>query len=110
MSVSVLEMGKRLLELRKVLSRDSGEEWTQPRIAQELGLTQNAVHRLEYGGGSIENLGKLLDFYHFKGYNIQWVMVSDNRSIRMYRDDKVSDQELLQTLEKLTKLINHKFS
>ena len=110
MSVSVLEMGKRLLELRKALSRDSGEEWTQPRIAQELGLTQNAIHRLEYGGGSIENLGNLLDFYHLKGYNIQWVMVSDNSSIRMYRDDKVSDQELLQALEKLTQLIHNKFS
>ena len=110
MSMSVLEMGKRLLELRKVLSRDTGEEWTQPRIAQALGLTQNAIHRLEYGGGSIENLLIVLNFYHNKGYNTQWAIADDNRSIRMYREDKSSDQELIQALENLTKIIHNKFA
>jgi len=110
MSVSVLEMGKRLAELRKVLSRDSGEEWTQFRIAQELGLTQSVIHRLECGSGSIENLLILLHLYHIKGYNTQWLITLDNSSVRMYREDKTSDQELMQILEKLNKVLNNKFS
>lgn len=83
------ETGKRLVELRKTLSRDSGEEWTQPRLARKLGLSQNVLHRLEHGSGSIENLGKLIEFYYDKGFNIRWVMAADNRSIRMYREDNV---------------------
>lgn len=110
MSVSVSEMGKRLLELRKALSRDSGEEWTQPRLARELGLSQNVIHRLEHGSGSIENLLILLHFYHIKGYNTEWVITLDNRSVRMYREDKTSDQELMQILVKLNKVLNNKFS
>jgi DNA-directed RNA polymerase specialized sigma subunit len=110
MSVSVLEMGRRLTELRKVLSRDSGQEWTRAGIAQESGLTQSVIHRLEGGSGSIENLLILLHFYHIKGYNTQWVITLDNSSVRMYRADKSSDQELIQTLEKLNTIIKTKFS
>lgn len=47
------------------------------------------------------NLSLLLDFYHKKGYNVQWVMALDNSDIGMYRDDKVPDKELKQALEKL---------
>jgi len=104
------ELGKRLTELRKALSRDSAEDWTQPRLGKELGLTQNAIHRLEHGNGSIVNLSLLVDFYHIKGYNIQWVMALDNSKLRMYRADKAPDQELLQALENLNKIINNKFS
>ena len=106
--MSVVEIGRRLAELRKALSRDTGQEWTQPRIARQLGVSSNMIHRLEYGGGSLENLGKLLDFYHQQGFNIQWVMVSDNTSIGMYRPDSASEQELRQTLEKLNKILNNK--
>ena len=108
--MSPIEIGKRLVEFRKTLTRDSGQEWTQPRIAQELGLSQNAIHRLEHGSGSMENLSLILDFYHNKGYNVQWVMVADNSKIRMYLDDKASDKELLQSLANLTKIIHTKFS
>lgn len=108
--MSPTEIGKRLVEFRKTLTRDTGEEWTQPRIAQELGLSQNAIHRLEHGSGSMENLSRLLDFYHNKGYNVQWVMVSDNSKVRMYLDDKASDQEVMQSLQNLTKIIISKFA
>ena len=104
------ELGNRLLELRKALSRASGEDWTQPKIGQAVGLSQNAIHRLERGTGSIVNLSLILDFYHNKGYNVQWVMALDNHSIPMYREDSSSDQELMQTLEKLNKILNNKFS
>ena len=104
------ELGKRLTELRKALSRDSVEDWTQPRIGKEVGLSQNAIHRLERGNGSIVNLSLLLDFYHKKGYNLQWVMALDNSDLRMYRGEKMADKELKQALENLNKIINHKYS
>jgi hypothetical protein len=75
-----------------------------------LGLTQNAIHRLEHGNGTIPNLSRMLDFYHIKGYSIQWVMASDHSNLSMYRADKAPDQELLQALENLNKIINNKFS
>ena len=104
------ELGKRLTELRKALSRDSVEDWTQPRIGKEVGLSQNAIHRLERGNGSIANLSLLLDFYHKKGYNLQWVMALDNSDLRMYRGEKMADKELKQALENLNKIINNKYS
>jgi len=104
------ELGNRLHELRKALTRDSGEEWTQPKIGQAVGLSQNAIHRLEYGTGSIVNLSLILDFYHNKGYNVQWVMALDNHSIGMYREDKLPDRELKQALETLNRIIHNKFS
>ncbi len=103
------ELGRRLTELRKALSRDTGEDWTQPRIGKEVGLSQNAIHRFERGTGSIVNLSLILDFYHKKGYNVQWVMALDNRDIKMYRDNKLPAKELKQALENLTKIID-KFS
>ncbi len=100
------ELGNRLFELRKALTRDTGEDWTQPRIGKAVGLSQNAIHRLEHGTGSIVNLSLILDFYHNKGYNVQWVMALDNSNIRMYRDNKLPAKELKQALENFTKLID----
>jgi hypothetical protein len=88
MPLSVIEMGTRLAKLRKALARDSGQDWTQARVAQQLGIAPDMMCRLEYGGGSMENLGKLIDFYYGKGFNIDWLMVSDNSSIPMYREVK----------------------
>ena len=88
MQSEYLKMGERFAELRKVLSRDSGEEWTQPRLAKKLRVSQEVIHRLERGSGSIENLAKLVEFYHDKGFNMRWVMAADNSSIGMYRDKK----------------------
>ena len=80
-----VEFENRLVELRKALSRDTSEEWTQAKLARKLRLSQNVIHRLEQGRGTIENLAILLEFYHTKGYNIRWVLAPDNSKIRMYR-------------------------
>ncbi len=104
------EVGRRLAELRKALSRDTGEEWTQPKIAQQVGVLPNIIHRLEkYGSGSLENLTKLIEFYYNKGFDTNWVMLPDNSSVRMYREAKPSDQELMQTLKKLRDILNNSF-
>jgi len=83
-----LEVGIRLIELRKALSRDTGQEWTPARLAQESGLSEKVIHRLEDSNGSMPNLTKLLTFYHNKGFNINWVITTDNSSIPMYREGK----------------------
>ena len=105
-----VEVGRRLAELRKALSRDTGEEWTQPKIAQQVGVLPNIIHRLEkYGSGSLENLTKLIEFYYDKGFDTNWVMLPDNSSVRMYREAKSSDKELMQTLKKLRDILNNSF-
>lgn len=104
------EIGKRLVELRKTLSKDSGTDWTQPMLSQELKLSQNIIQRLEQGSGSIDNLITILDFYHNKGFNTQWAIATDNSKIRMYREDKSSDQDVIKALEKLNKIITNKYS
>ena len=109
MSISVIEMGTRLAKLRKALARESGQDWTQARVAQQLGIAPNMIYRLEYGGGSLENLAKLLEFYYNQGFDTNWVMVSDNSSIPMYREVKPADQELMQTLQKLKEILNNTF-
>ena len=82
----------------------------QPRVAQELGIATNMIHRLEkYGGGSLENLTKLIEFYYEKGFNMEWVVLSDNSSVRMYREVKPCDKELMQTLKKLHEMLNNTF-
>ena len=104
------EVGRRLAELRKALSRDTGEDWTQPMVAEQVGVNPNTIHRLEkHGSGNMENLTKLLMFYYDKGFDTNWVMLPDNSSVRMYREAKPSDQELMQTLKKLHEMLNNTF-
>jgi transcriptional regulator with XRE-family HTH domain len=109
MPISVIEIGRRLAKLRKVPARDTGEDWTQARVARQLGIAPNMIYRLEYGGASIANLSKLLEFYYNQGFDTNWVMVSDNSSVRMYREVKPADQELMQTLQKLKEILNNTF-
>jgi hypothetical protein len=88
MSDMSLEVGIRLIDLRKALSKDSGEEWTPARLAKESGLSEKVINGLEDSTGSMPNLTKLLTFYHNKGFNVKWVITTDNSSIPMYREDK----------------------
>jgi hypothetical protein len=53
------------------------------------GLSQNGIHWLEHGSGSRDKWGILLDFYHNKGYNVQWAIAADHSKKSMYREEKV---------------------
>jgi transcriptional regulator with XRE-family HTH domain len=108
------QIGQRLAELRKTLAADSGQDLPQTKLAQELNVTQDVVYRLEKGTGSIENLTKILLYYHHKGYNMLWVLVPDNEDLPKYQCDYQNTQnttanpEVLKALEKLSSLLKGK--
>lgn len=101
-------VGERFEELRATLYRDSGEKWSQTKLATHLDLTQNIIYRLEQGSGSLENLVQVMLFFHAKGFDLFWMIAPDNTSLPKYRQIKGQPQgnpEIIQTLEKLNNLI-----
>jgi transcriptional regulator with XRE-family HTH domain len=102
------QIGQRLAELRKTLSADSGVELSQVKLAQEAGLSQEIISRLENGMGSTENLLTILLFYDQKGYNMRWVLIPDNQDISLYHQesgDSDANPEIRKALEKLNSLL-----
>ncbi|GAB3307729.1 hypothetical protein [Hymenobacter tenuis] len=80
--MSKTTIGKRLARLRDELAVTGEDPWTQARVAQEAGLTQNMVARLEQSGaGSIEAFVALILFYYQRGYNINWILLPDNSMV-----------------------------
>jgi transcriptional regulator with XRE-family HTH domain len=75
-----VRVGKRLVILREELGRFHGEHaWSQARVAQRAGLTQNIIHRMENGkGGQIESWLKVMALYEAEGYNLNWIMTENN--------------------------------
>jgi transcriptional regulator with XRE-family HTH domain len=82
-------IGERLAELRETLAADDPQSnWTQRKVASELGVSQNIIARLEKGLGSIDSLILLIWFYHSKGYSMHWLFVEDNSAASKYRKDE----------------------
>lgn len=107
---SLKQIGQRIAELRITLSNDTGVKWSQPKLAKELGVTQDIIYRLEQGSGSMDNLVKVLLFYHTKGFDLFWMIAPDNSAIPKYR--QITEQstlnensELVKALEKMNNLI-----
>lgn len=73
-------VGNRLAFLRDELSKGP-DKWSQGRVAEATGLEQNQVSRLELGKGTIEGFITLLLFYKNKGYNLNWVLSEDNKTV-----------------------------
>jgi transcriptional regulator with XRE-family HTH domain len=102
------QIGPRLAELRKVLSIDTGMDISQAKLAQEAGLSQEIISRLENGMGSTDNLLAILLYYDKKGYNMRWVLIPDNEDIPQYNqqpNDASTNPEVKKTLEKLYSLL-----
>jgi len=73
-------VGHRLAFLRDELSKGH-DKWSQGRVAEATGLEQNQVSRLELGKGTIEGFITLLLFYRSKGYNLNWIISEDNKTV-----------------------------
>lgn len=73
-------VGNRLAFLRDELSKGA-DKWSQGRVAEATGLEQNQVSRLELGKGTIEGFITLLVFYRNKGYNLNWILSEDNKTV-----------------------------
>ncbi|QNE42180.1 hypothetical protein F1C16_21375 (plasmid) [Hymenobacter sp. NBH84] len=99
-------IGKRLAQLRDELAAPGEAKWSQVRLANELGLTQNVVARLEKSAaGSNESLLTLLLFYHQRGFNITWILLDDNSHVsRMRLDETTPTLDKRSVLEKLAGL------
>jgi transcriptional regulator with XRE-family HTH domain len=77
-------VGKRLLYLRKDLSRRLGEDLSVLELAQRAGLEHYTLARLENGlKGSTESLVTLVRYYRKQGYNSDWILEEDNQQIPM---------------------------
>ncbi len=92
--------GQRLREVREKLSEESEKKVTQESIAEETGLTQNIMYRLEKGDGRFPALAAVLSYYYAKGVNLNWIFAPDNRDesfFRLNEDDAIQGLEELQT-------------
>lgn len=75
---------QRLIALRKHLGERLGERLTVAWVAEKIGVTHQTIYRLEVGlKGSTGSLVSLLMFYHSQGYNLEWILSSDNSRISM---------------------------
>ncbi len=98
--ISNKEIGRRLVTLRKALSRDTGQDWSQRDVARHLNMSQNMVLRAERGHGTMVCLIRMLGFYRIFRFNVDWVLAPDNKDIPMWLDEGEIDQKL----EKITAL------
>lgn len=75
-------IGRRLAQLRDELARPGDEKWTQAMVAQETGLTLNMVGQMERSGaGGIEIFISYLLFFYRRGYNLNWIILPDNKHL-----------------------------
>lgn len=97
----------RLISLRKHLGERLGTKLTTQDVGEKCGLEKHKVYRLENGlGGNTHALVALLLFYRNHGYNLDWIMMTDNSRIPMMLSTgnelmKISDQ-----IHQLSRLLN----
>lgn len=79
-------IGKRLAHVREQLSaQDPETNWTQAKVAEETGLKQNMITRIEHtGAGTFDAFLCILLFYHSKGFNMRWILLEDNAAEPLY--------------------------
>lgn len=99
-------LGKRLQELRMDLAHSRQEKWSQKDLAKALDVNQAIISRLERGLGSYDNLLKLLHFYHQAGFNLAWILISQNASLSKLRPLVVSEDITKKQVE-LQLALNH---
>lgn len=94
------ELGKRLLNFRKECEEMSQEKISRAKIANEIGISINQMHRLEtQGNGTIENLIKVVNYYDSKGFNIKYLFVSDkNKTPTRYENTVDYPQTVLKSM------------
>ncbi|KAA5541986.1 hypothetical protein [Adhaeribacter rhizoryzae] len=69
-----LVVGKRLAEIRNAIK----PKLSQVRLANYTNLNQNIIQRIETGGGTIDNLLVMLNYYLKEDYNLNYILAEDN--------------------------------
>lgn len=67
-------VGRRLAELRASIR----PKLSQARLAAATNLNQNIIQRLETGGGTIDNLLVVLNYYLNENYNLNHILAEYN--------------------------------
>lgn len=77
-------ISERLVALRKHLGERLGERLTVAWVAEQIGVSHQAVYRLEDGlKGTTMSLVTVLMFYSSHGYNLEWILATDNSRLSM---------------------------
>lgn len=105
-------IGERLTELRLDLAKRTGEKWPMCKVAKAVGITQSMIERIEGGlGGTIDVYAAIFDFYHGKGYNVNWIVIKDNVALSKYRvpveSNTIQIEELLVKVENFKRHMDH---
>lgn len=84
---SPASLSKRLTHLRAILAAQSSnpKEWSRANLARAADLSPVVIARLEQSGtGSAANLLTLLTFYQCHGFNLAWMLASDDEQVPLY--------------------------
>jgi hypothetical protein len=84
---SPASLSKRLTHLRAILAAQSPNpnEWSRANLARAVDLSPAVVARLERSGtGTAANLVTLLEFYQCHGFNLAWILASDDEQVPLY--------------------------
>ena len=99
-------VGKRLINVRKDLSRRLGEELSVSDAALKMGLERHTLSRLENGlKGTTESLVIVLRFYRKHGYNQEWILEEDNSNTPLILPKGNQLLAVYQTLTEIDKLL-----
>lgn len=101
--VDMAVISQRLVSLRKHLGEQQGGKLTIQDIANNVGIPEYKMIRLEHGKGAIDSMMILLLYYRTQGYNLDWILYPDNTNIPMR---VASGDDVLVISEMIKKLTN----
>ncbi|WP_026461453.1 helix-turn-helix domain-containing protein [Adhaeribacter aquaticus] len=90
-------VGERLFEIRKGII----PTLTQTALGKMLKLNQSAIQRIETGGGTIDTLLVVLQYYLKNNYNLHYILAEDNSKFKLKIGTEEVKDELDNYFEKL---------
>lgn len=104
-------ISQRLVKLRRHLGERLGHELTQADLAEKAGIKDYKYQRLETGlDGTILTLITFLNFYRTHGYNLDWILASDNSLIPMMISESDEMLKLGQEMLEVSQLLEKSYT
>jgi hypothetical protein len=105
---SSASLSKRLTHLRAILAAQSANpnEWSRANLARAVDLSPAVIARLERSGtGTAANLLTLLTYYQCHGFNLAWMLASDDEQVPLYAfQDAFQCAEVTESCDYLVRL------
>ena len=106
--MSSASIGNRLTHLRAILAAQSSipNKWSRANLARTVELSPAVVARLERSGtGTATNLVALLEFYQSQGFNLAWILASDEERVPLYTfQDAFQSADVSESCDHLVRL------